>query len=263
MSYRLKVTDSFYNTKPLSTQLIKFGKTKYHCHDFIEFLYVIDGRAIQHLNGKKSSIQRGDAFLMLPDDNHSFEKGDEAFLHRDIMMKMEFFEALCSKYSPMLYEEILSRKYPSSFLMDNYLETRLEKLAENFEMHINKPTGLLEMQIGFEILGAILFSNDSKNENNNLVARLVKVLSSPDYFKYSVNEILEMENFGYCHEYICRLFKKKSGTTMTNFFNTNKIEYALTLKQTGFYTVSEIREIVHIENESYFYKLLKKHSKSN
>ncbi len=50
---------------------------------------------------------------------------------------------------------------------------------------------------------------------------------------------------------------------MTSFFNTSKIEYALMLKQTGFYTISEIREIVHVENESYFYKLLKKRSKSN
>ena len=33
---------------------------------------------------------------------------------------------------------------------------------------------------------------------------------------------------------------------MTSFFNTSKIEYALMLKQTGFYTISEIREIVHI-----------------
>lgn len=46
---------------------------------------------------------------------------------------------------------------------------------------------------------------------------------------------------------------------MTNFLNANKIEYALSLRQTYFYTVSEIREIVNIENESYFHKLLKKH----
>lgn len=47
---------------------------------------------------------------------------------------------------------------------------------------------------------------------------------------------------------------------MTSFFNANKIEYAMTLKQTDFYSIGEIREIVHIDNESYFYKLLKKHA---
>lgn len=263
MSIRLTVEDSFFNHrnhKPISTQLIKFTNTKYHCHEFIEFFYVIDGKATHCLNGVKSVIKQGDAFLLLTDDSHSFEDGDKSFLHRDIMLKIDFFKSICDKYSPTLFEEIMNRKYPLFCSIEKYMETRIERLAEIFEMEVNKPTDLLELQIGYEILGSIIFSDSKKSDNNNIVARLVKVLSSPDYFKYTINEILSLEKFGYSHEYICRLFKRKAGMTMTAFFNANKIEYALTLKQTGFYTISQIREIINIENESYFYKLLKKHT---
>ena len=263
MSIRLTVENSFFNHKnhkPVSTQLIKFMNTQYHCHDFIEFFYVLDGKATHRLNDVETTIEQGDAFLLLPDDNHSFEDGDKSFLHRDIMLKIDFFKSICDKYSPTLFDDIMNRKYPLSINIEKNLETRIEKLAETFEMEVNKPTELLEMQIGYEIVGSVIFSSSKKSDNNKTVARLVKVLSSPDYFKYSINEILSLEDYGYCHEYICRLFKKKADMTMTAFFNTNKIEYALTLKQTGFYTVSQIREIVNIENESYFYKLLKKHT---
>lgn len=261
MSIKLSISDSFYNFKPLSTQLIKFKNTKYHCHDFIEFFFVIDGTATHYLNGKKSLIKRGDAFLLMPDDSHSFEEGDSSFLHRDIMIKIDFFKSLCEQYSPNLFDDLKNKKYPLSISLERDLEARLEKLAENFEMNANNSTELLEKQIGYDIIGSILFANYD-NTNNNAVARLVKVLSSPDFFKYNINEILSFENFGYCHEHICRSFKKKTGTTMTSFFNKNKIEYAIILKQTGYYTMSEIRNIVNIENESYFYKLLKKYIKT-
>ena len=262
MSIKLSIGDSFHNFKPISTQLIKFQNTKYHCHDFIEFFYVVDGKATHYLNEKRFTIKRGDAFLLLPDDSHSFEDGNELFLHRDIMIKTDFFKSICDQYSPTLFDEILSRKYPTHIEIDNYSEAGLEKLSENFEMSVINSTELLEKQIVYEIIGYFLFSKSYKN-NNSTIARLAKILSSPDYYKYTINEILALEKLGYCREHICRTFKKIIGITMTSFFNKNKIEYAIILKQTGFYTMAEIRKIINIENESYFYKLLKKNTKSN
>ena len=261
METKLTTKDNFRQNKPVNTQLIKYQDTKYHSHEFVEFFYVIDGEASHILDDKKSRINRGYACLLLPNDCHTFEDGDKAFLHRDILIKIDYFKNVCNQYSDTLFDEIHSKKYQLCFKIDNNLETTLEKLTENLEMSIDNPAPLLEHQIVCEIIGAILFSGTLKiKQSNDVVARLIKVLSSPDFFKYDINDIIEKENFGYCREYICRLFKQKTGLTMTSFFNTNKIEYAITLKQTGFYTASNIREIVNLTNESYFYKLLKKHS---
>lgn len=261
MIFKLTVDEIFRTNKPINTQLIKYMDTKYHSHEFIEFFYVIDGEATHLLNNKKNKINHGNAFLLLPSDVHSFIDGDASFIHRDIDFKIDFFKEICNRYSPALFDDILLKKYPLCFTLNSSIETKLEKLLETYEMNINNDTALLEKQIGFEIIGSIIFSdiyNMDKN-NNNMIARLVKVLSSPSFFKYSINEILEMENFGYCREHVCRLFKKKTGSTMSTFFNTSKIEYAIALKQTGFYTTEEIRNIINIDNESYYYKLLKKH----
>lgn len=259
MSYKLTIEDSFYNYKPISTQLIKYKNTKYHSHEFIEFYYVIDGKAVHYINGKRSIIERGCSFLLLPDDSHSFENADNAFLHRDIMIKIDFFKSICDQYSSHLFKKIMKREYPLSIIIDSASEVILEKLATTFEMKANESTDLLEKQICFEIIGLFIFYDNSTN--NNVVARLIKVLSSPNNFKYDINDLLSFEDYGYCREYLCRLFKKQTGTTMTSFFNKNKIEYAMILKQTGYYTMTEIRSIVNIESESYFYKLLRKNTK--
>lgn len=259
MEIKLSEKDIFFNSKSISTQLIKYMDTKYHYHDFFEFFYVVSGEAIHNLNGKRTKIEQGQAFLLLPEDHHSFEYGNKEFLHRDLLIKKNLFKSICDQYSPTLFDEILSRKYSLSFIPNNSNLISLEKLSENLEMALTKSNKLLEKQICYEIIGTIIFSGTNNiDQNNEKVARLVKVLSSPDFFKYDINDILQMENVGYCREYICRLFKKITGTTMTTFFNTNKIEYAITLKQTGFYSNNDIREIVNIPNESYFYKLLKK-----
>lgn len=261
MSIRLCESEVFLGPKSINTQLIKYQDTKYHSHEFIEFFYVVNGEAIHNLNGKKSRIKQGQAFLLLPDDNHSFEYGDKDFMHRDLLIKNDFFKKICNQYSPTLYKEILEKKYLLNFIPDKSNLASLEKLSENLEINLKQSSELLEKQICYDIIGSIIFSSTNNiNQNNEKIARLVKVLSSPQFFKYDLSEILNMENVGYCHEYICRLFKKKTGTTMTSFFNTNKIEYAITLKKTGFYTNSDIREIINISNESYFYKLLKKNN---
>lgn len=259
MSILLHDNETFYKTKNVHTQLIKLTANLCHRHDFIEFFYVVSGSATHLFNGKKDIIKRGDAFLLVPGDEHCFENGTNSFIHRDILFRIDYFKSICDLYSPTLFNRIICKDIPLSFTIDSHSESKLDSLCENLEIRVRKPSDLLEKQIVFEVIGSLIFRDKEANKKSNeVVNRLIKFLSSPEYYKYSISEILKKEKIDYCQEYVCRTFKKYTGMTMTSFFNLNKIEYAKTLKQSGFYSISEIREIINIDNESYFYKLVKK-----
>ena len=45
-----------------------------HTHDFIEFTYVLQGTCEHNFNGTISTIKPGEAFLLVPTDNHQYLK---------------------------------------------------------------------------------------------------------------------------------------------------------------------------------------------
>ena len=103
-----------------------------------------------------------------------------------------------------------------------------------------------------------MLNNSDRENRKSWVSRLIIFLSSPEYVGESLNEILD-NNFPYSREYMCRVFKEKTGMTMTDYFNLNKMKYADTLIKSGNYTNEEVQEIINIKNTSYFYRLYKKY----
>ena len=64
-----------------------------HWHDYFEIDFVISGEVTQIINGKEINAQKGDVFLMLPDNSHQIKTESSALV-----------------YSLLFDEEILSEK---------------------------------------------------------------------------------------------------------------------------------------------------------
>ena len=78
--------------RPIFTQIIEYENVWLHRHQFIEFFYVFEGSCSHILNGQRSQIRTGDAFFMTPNDVHRFtQASNDFFLHRDILISLDFF----------------------------------------------------------------------------------------------------------------------------------------------------------------------------
>ena len=81
-----------------------------HRHDFIEFFYVMSGSCSHILNGIENVITAGDAFLIMPNDEHIFlnPSTNTDFMHRDILFSLDYFSQVCDKQKLVYAKSLLA-----------------------------------------------------------------------------------------------------------------------------------------------------------
>lgn len=258
MPQELFKSSMFFNEeKKVHSHIIPFENVKLHNHNFIEFFYVLAGRCNHYLNGKTSEIALGDAFLLLPNDFHQFKqhKNCEDFLHRDILISCDYFREYCNLYSPTLYDDMLCGKLTKSLKLSTEQIKKIESLV-SFIVINHDP--LAQKTLLFYLINNVLFVHfNATNTKPAWITHLISQLNAPESLAVPLSDFIK--NLPYSHEYICREFKKALGMTMTDYFNKQKMEYALVLLQTTDYSISQIAAAIGINNLAYFYQLFKKH----
>jgi AraC family cel operon transcriptional repressor len=236
-----------------------FEDTLLHKHGYIEFFYVVSETCIHYYNGKKLPLSIGDAFLLMPNDIHTFLKKDNNsnFAHRDILFSLDLFQSACQSIDPNLYQELYANKYPLSFHLSSeqisYFESYIGAITlEKDETTQNKLKRLL---IAY-ILNIVTVNSIQRSNAPDWLLKLISNLNDPLRFTFSLSKILD--EYGYHRVYMCREFKKHTGFTMTEYFNNQKMAHARTLLQSTNFSLEKICEILGINSLSYFQRLFKK-----
>ena len=108
------------NNAPVFTQSARNENVPLHKHSYIEFFYVYDGSGTHYLNGKTSTLNRGDGYLLMPSDVHGFDKTvNGVFLRRDIIIETSFFKEVCDFFDSSLFEKLLDGKTPEKFTLSS------------------------------------------------------------------------------------------------------------------------------------------------
>ena len=256
----LTLDQLFTYDKDVYTQMIlSYENPGLHRHEFIEFFYVLDGQCVHVLDETEKTISCGDAFLLTPNNVHTFLPLEKNFMHRDVIIDLGYFKKICNMYSGNLYEHFLSDKNFKQLTFSNYQLNRLEMLAQQIKTDYNYQDNALNCTVCTFIINAYLEHNLNIAANNYpaWISRLLSLLSAPENFK--TDQQLIISAFSYSQEYICRTFKKIIGVTITDYFNEQKMKYAYSLLQSSSYSVEQICERINFNNISYFYRLFKKH----
>lgn len=241
-----KIVDNFEKDRNLHTHLKAFEDVALHSHEFYEFLYVVKGSCIHVLNGKESEIKSGD-FIFIPlGVSHTLKNSTYDFIHRDIIIKPNYFNKLVSQYkffkTDKIYQLNISvQDIDTSEYLCTYLkgDSDAEKIIVNYLlMLIYKSTTI------------------HKKVEKSWLTTLIAILKSPNYFSKDINSILD--TFGYTKEHIRREFKKYQGESITDYWNRQKMKYAYNQMKNTDITIGEICEKINFENETYFYRLFKK-----
>ena len=239
------------------TQIRGYEDSFLHAHEFVEVLIITSGRMHHMLNVKKQTLITGDAILIMPGTEHQFSPPQdvEPWFHRDILFSKEYFLKTCEAYSPTLYEDLIQNKYPLQFKLSPEQFSQLECFISTIVLNKNSDSSLL-FSLCTYLINIILSQQLLTSNHPQWITSLISAFENPANYCYTLGELTQNVNFTYA--YMCREFKKHIGTTMTEYFNTQKMHYAHALLSTSSLSIEKISELVGINNISHFYKLYKR-----
>ena len=247
----------FSQNKNIFSHKIGYEWIEEHNHSFIEFFYVQNGSASHYYNGETVELQRGNAYLLLPNDIHTFMETDSNFIHRDITIRTEYFIAACKQYRRDLYEDLINKKAPVFFNLSNEFIEKIEKRCLFLSLPPDNPVYQeTEMYITTEIINLII----EKSNKDSIIF--------PEWINSLIEDLHNLQNFTiplstiiskipYSKEHIRRTFKHYVGLTLTDFFNDIKLSHAYDLLFHSTRSIASIMEEIGINNTSYFYTLFK------
>ena len=234
--------------------------SKIHKHAFIEFFFITKGQAFHLVNGQKIAVKKGDACLLTRDDVHGFLlDGEHDFAHTDILIETDFFIEACNFFHKDLYDYILSVNGIKSLVLSFEQIADLENCSSYLFLppdnanHIIMAKAILTKIISLFCQNYYLQKND--NSYPDWIMSLITNLSDINNFAMPVSDIVK--EFAYNPDYIRRVFKQYTGTTMVDFFNRKKVEHAYLLLRTTDLSIEQICVSVGIANPSHFYHLFK------
>ena len=247
----------FQTGNVLYTHILNYERNPLHRHEFFEFFYVISGKCTHILNDKSEIVGVNDAYLLCLNDVHTFSsKNTSEFLHRDILFLKDFFKKVCDNYSPDFYEKFLSGKYSVKLHLTNEQINQIETFCSALAF-----TGSSDPEIIFALCSYIidlLIAGSAKEQKKypQWLSRLLATLNAPQNMNMSIAELTSF--YAYDHSYMCRMFKRCIGRTMTDYFNEQKMKYACNLLRTSKYSIQKVCETVGFDNLSHFYTCFKK-----
>ena len=250
----------FQTANVLYTHILNYERNPLHKHEFFEFFYVISGKCTHILNAQKEIIGVNDAYLLRPVDVHTFtDKNTTEFLHRDILFLKKFFKKACDNYSPDFYEKFLAADTPVKLHLTNEQINQIESFCSSLAF-----TDTSNPEISFALCSYIinLFIAHSAKDLKiypQWLTRLLATLNAPQNMDMSIAELTSF--YSYDHSYMCRIFKRYIGRTMTKYFNEQKMKYAYNLLRTSKYSIQKICSMVGFDNISHFYTCFKKQYK--
>ncbi len=247
---------------PVGFKLASSDNTVFHTHDYVELFYIINGK-IDHRyeNNSTEVLQSGDAYVILPSKSHIFTKHNEPSLHRDIFIRENFFREVCDFISPSLYQEFLNGTHSCKTVFSqaklSYIESQINFINQMLPDSLSQKNALIRC-FTTTLLEPFL-STSAENHLHNFPVWFKELLANfnkIELIKQGLDAILAGIN--YDRKYLCRVFKKNMGITMTEHLNCIRLEYALTMIQSTNKNILNIAQELGFSSISYFNVSFKK-----
>lgn len=238
-------------------------------HDFAMIVYIAHGEGMHHIDGRDIEISEGDIFIVNPSVVHSFSRSE----------RVQYLEMYYCFLAPEKAESVYSK------LQNDFPELRpfFENSAIHY-LHI-KDSSSKEIRSIFirmidefmtcppgsktliscylAIMLAKIFRRYLHSMNNPVFNRNQTVDHVIRYINYNLNYGVSLRDiagaFHLSEEYLCRLFKKHTGTTIKQFIINLRIEKAKDLLRNTDRSVESIAVSLNC-NQTYLNRLFKKYT---
>lgn len=228
-----------------------------HTHEHWEILVVMSGTALHRINGEEQLINRGDAFLIRPNDKHSIHSTGnfkEPYQHLNFIIGSDFAHKIIDLYDD--YDDILNIKNHIRFSLD---ETDLLYLHERALLTQNLGRTEYEDHTKLIISYLIIKYFEQKklfnSEYPDWLNSFIVYISSPSSFGKTVHELAA--NTSYSYSRLSRIFKDYTGETIVNYVNAKKMIYAKRLLRSTDLSTLQISSQIGYTSLSSFNHLFK------
>lgn len=246
-----------------------------HSHEFIEFVYVAEGRGVHQYKGERFYIKKGDVFVIEPNISHAYEVNQEDQL---LVYNILFLPSL-------LNNELKALSRVNSFVDFFFVEPFLRN-AMNFSAHL-KLNGYEQAEIK-KFIQNLLYEYNEKKLGYRIMA-ITHMIELFVFLSRCYDKHPPLKTFEYDEQvitYICRFiekhyekdltleqiskmcgmskttfsikFKSQTGVSLIEFRNAVRIKQSLFLLENTNQTIHSISGNVGFKDLSFFNKLFKK-----
>lgn len=243
-------------------------------HDFWEMVYIESGDSVITSDDDTFPANKGTLVFHKPGEIHAIESANNSFV------RAYFVSFSSSSEITKLFESL-------KMTVRNEQKNMLEKLFEEAQvlynnkprflqmgdfysesLKPNSPTGaqqLFKMHFEELLISVIrlvenkenVFFYESKKELDAFIfQKLTEKIKSSLYSNLTIKDLCDELNCG--RTYLSILFKKNTGDTIMNYYNTLKIKEAKKLIQKGNYSISRISEMLNFSTQYYFSRVFKR-----
>lgn len=245
------------------------GETSFHSHNFVEIAYVSDGTGTHNIDGYEFNVKKGNIALINYDVPHKFTASDANLIVYNCIFTPGYFDSVLSgsrNFFDVTNHFLLGNFYTNDFQKyisvcacnneNAHILNIFERLLKEFE---HKQIGYKEIMRGYLIeLLVIIFrlQLQTKSTRSHNVLEALEYINSHYIQDVRLKDLAIMSNSSITN--FCRLFKSITGTTVTNYIQTLRIEEACRLLSTTDKNVIEIANEVGYSDIKHFYHVFKK-----
>lgn len=259
------LSDFISNEKcPIAFRLIGNCNTLFHTHDYVEIFYMISGNTShRYENEPTTTLGVGDAYIILPTKSHIFGLGNPSASHRDVFIKDSFFKEVCDFISPTLYEELFNGDLPCHIKLNqselHYFENRIDSINQILLDTLFQETVESFAKCLVSTLVSSVLCKPIENHSQNFPVWFKNLLERFNDVKL-VSEGLDaiISDTNYDRKYLCRVFKKNTGLTMTEYLNKVRLDFALSTIQNTDKNILTVAQDLGFSSISYFNVSFKK-----
>ncbi len=237
-----------------------------HCHEFYEIFITVKGVVTHLVNGIQTKLPEGSLLFIRPDDIHAFVYDEPE------SAKTEYVNLAFSPETANQLFEYLSNDFPASHLLCCDMpptitlakSTKKRLLSQISELNTlnweNKKALKIRMRVILaEVFSQFFYEINSSNRKSDIplwLLHTVRDMEQPKNFIAGADRMIELSQKS--HEHLSRSMKRYYGTSVTEYINELRINYAANLLINTDNSIIDICFICGFQNLGYFYKIFNK-----
>jgi len=264
----------FKEKEKIRVMVCQQDSIRFHSHDFLEMVYVINGKALHTLNNQNTIVKKGDYFIIDYGAVHKYTKIDDSpFEIINILFKPEIIDKTlvkCKSFQDLINHYLIKFSYemlkysPTNIIYhdkDKTVYHFIEKLQFEFE---HKNPGYMELMRCYLIEIIITTMRGISKENSSdlyhdLSKYIIDYIDENYMNPITLTQISERLNFSV--PYICKKFKNDVGISFNEYLQKKRIEQSCRLILNTDKKISEIAELVGYNDIKFFHQVFKKYIK--
>lgn len=263
--------DYFSDKEKIYINIFNHSHTDMHEHDFLEFVYILNGSARHFMNGRDIVINKGNYFIIDYNTYHGYEQiGKEPLSVMNCLFTPDFIDKTmkqCRKFSEVVENYLIHHSYKSMnanpanrifFDEEGKVYDMLIKIYNEYE---KKHVGYIEV-MRCVLIELIIHTMREIQKENELVyssaERYVMDFVNENYMeKITLGELAA--ELKYSLPYLSRIFRKSCGMTFENFLQKTRIEQSCRLLANTDKKIIDIAECVGYTDLKFFNMIFKRY----